>query len=123
MLQCIIYSRDENVYSGYLPILLLLQRHRNSTTWNILHKLPLHRLEDCSPNNKHPLLFAPHPLHYLHRPLRQRLPTRIRRRNSIQFKQRRTPRQRNTTTARLVMDLQARRLRVQRRMQVRVQAR
>ena len=85
-----------------------------------VYKLPL---KHGSADDEHPLLLSPHPLHNLHRPLRQRLPTRIRRRNTVQLKQRRTPRQRNTTNTRFVMDLQARRLRVQRRVQVRVQAR
>jgi hypothetical protein len=46
-------------------------------------------------NNKHPLFLPTYPLYNLIRALRQRRSTRMRRRYSIQFKQRRTPRERN----------------------------
>lgn len=54
-------------------------------------RLPYH-LEHRPPNNKHPLLLPPHPLHHLIRRRRQRPPPHIPPRNSIQLKQRRTPR-------------------------------
>lgn len=101
--------------SDYRPCLLL--------SWVSLYlSLSLVPLEYGTAYDEHTLFFSPDPLHDLHRALRQCSSTRVWRRNSIQLKKRCTPCERYAARTRLMMDLQTRRLRMQRCMQMRIQA-
>ena len=73
-------------------------------------------------NNKHPLLLPPNPLHNPIRRTRQPRLRRPSRRHSIKLKHRRAPRKTRMRRRCLVMDLGPRGRRVQRCLQVRVQA-
>jgi hypothetical protein len=59
-------------------------------------------------NNENPLLLPAHPLYNLIRALRQRRSARMSRRYSIQFKQRRTPRERNRRSICFVVHFESR---------------
>jgi hypothetical protein len=75
------------------------------------------RSEYRATNNEHALFLPSYPLNDLIRALSQRGSTRVSRRHSIQFEQRRAPRQRYTCCVRLVMHFERCRLVMQAHMQ------
>lgn len=92
----------------------LLNRHTGSIGSQML-------LEDGSTNDENTLFFSPDILNQPIRSLSKCSPRRIRRRNSVELKNRCTPSQTRMRRTRAMMDFRVYRARMERRVEIRIQ--